>query len=138
MIVKEDGTIIGVKGKPLKTYRSFAGYEYITTYLNGKSKKHSVHRLVAIKYVPNPFNKPCVNHKDGNKQNNHKDNLEWVTHKENTRHAFNVGLMDNKHRTNHLRNRLILELYLDMKYNMRELAIIFETTPENISAIISP
>lgn len=59
---------------------------------NGKVKKYSVHRLVAQTFIPNPENKPEINHIDGNKLNNNIENLEWVTSKENVLHAYRTGL----------------------------------------------
>lgn len=65
---------------------------YNLTYPNGKKKKTKVHRMVAETYIPNPSNKPFVNHKDGNTHNFNVDNLEWVTPKENSQHAVQMGL----------------------------------------------
>lgn len=61
------------------------------------------HRLVALAFLPNPLNLEVVNHKDGDKFNNHVSNLEWCTHSENLKHAFRLGLKEgNKGEDNHL------------------------------------
>lgn len=73
--------------KPLKPDAT-AKYLRVTLCVNGNTQRHSIHRMVAECYIPNPLNKPQVNHKDLNKLNNHADNLEWVTISENTTHAY--------------------------------------------------
>ena len=84
--VLEDGTIIGKRGKPLKPTVVPLGYTCVS--INGKREYY--HRVVATALIPNPENKPCVNHIDGNKKNNHPSNLEWVTYSENNKHAFSI------------------------------------------------
>lgn len=69
-----------------------ARHGYLACHIGKKQIK--VHRLVAVTYVENPFNKPQVNHKDGNKLNNRPENLEWVTMEENENHALQNGLID--------------------------------------------
>lgn len=59
---------------------------------NGNRVIKRVHRLVAETYIPNPEDKPQVNHIDGNKKNNDVSNLEWVDNSENMKHAFKTGL----------------------------------------------
>ena len=80
-------------GKIIKT-RLCSGYPCYTESINNKRRDVSVHRKVAETYIPNPLNKPCVNHIDGNKLNNDVSNLEWVTYKENSQHASKMGLND--------------------------------------------
>lgn len=92
--VMVDGKIISPRGKILKG-SNCNGYLAIRV----KGVWYKIHRLVAERYVSNPDGKPEVNHKDGNKTNNHASNLEWCTKSENTKHGFEVlGRQQIKHR----------------------------------------
>lgn len=79
------------QGKILKPNKKSNGYMRIILCKNGVHKFVYIHRLVAEAFVPNPENKPCVNHIDNERANNHADNLEWCTQKENVRHAAKQG-----------------------------------------------
>lgn len=82
----------GTKGGILKPAKQKNGYYFI--HLKNKDKKINtgVHRLVAEAFIPNPENKPTVNHKDGNKENNYVNNLEWATYEEQLKHSLELGL----------------------------------------------
>ena len=67
-------------------------YKMIGLNKDKKQTPHSIHRLLAIHFIPNPDNKPQVNHIDGDKFNNDLSNLKWVTCSENLKHAFKLGL----------------------------------------------
>lgn len=78
------------KGKREMTY-AINNRGYKTVRMDG-GKTKMIHRLVAEAFIPNPDNKPFVNHIDGNKLNNCLDNLEWCTNGENVKHAISTGL----------------------------------------------
>ena len=80
------------KLKYLKQTLKRNGYWQVKLFKNGMRKYYNIHRLVAQTFIPNPDNKPEVNHIDGFKDNNKPDNLEWVTSRENQLHAFRLGL----------------------------------------------
>ena len=63
------------------------GYEIVKLCKNGEVKHSLVHRLVAQAFIPNPFNFPCINHKDENKRNNIVENLEWCTRAYNNKYS---------------------------------------------------
>lgn len=71
------------------------GYHICGITVNGVRKDYRISRLVGEYYVPNPEDKPVINHLDGNKKNNLYTNLEWSTISENTKHAFDHGLARN-------------------------------------------
>lgn len=74
----------------MKIQTSKDGYKCVGLRIDGKQKLFRVHRLVAMAFIPNPENKPYINHIDGNRTNNNVENLEWCTQKENVDHAINV------------------------------------------------
>lgn len=65
-------------------------YKIVMLCKNGIPKTRSVHRLVAEAFIPNPCDKPQVNHKNGEKDDNRVENLEWVTNSENCLHCSRV------------------------------------------------
>ena len=79
-------------GKILRPTIIGSGYEMVVLTKHRTPTYPTVHRLVATVFVPNPENKPVVNHIDGNKSNNVATNLEWVTSSENNYHAYATGL----------------------------------------------
>ena len=85
-IVYPDGRVYSVRRNIFKKPSlNKNGYFYIRIY----NKIHKVHRLVAQLYIDNPYNFKTVNHKNGNKQDNHFENLEWVTQRQNVFHFHN-------------------------------------------------
>ena len=80
-------------GGEVKMHLAGSGYPFVSLYKNGKGKQRYIHRLVAEAFIPNPDNKPCVDHIDNCKTNNVVTNLRWVTYKENANNEITRAKM---------------------------------------------
>lgn len=89
------------------------GYACAVLFKNTKRNYIGVHRLVALTFIPNPENKLHVNHKDGNKLNNHVENLEWMTASENQKHSYNVLLRTRQKGSENKRSKLVIQVSKD-------------------------
>lgn len=123
------------------------GYPCVSLHVNGKCVFKRVHRLVAEVFIPNPENKPCVNHKDRNRANADVDNLEWMTHSENVRHSVKNGGRENWTRNNTGENNgnskinydtavAVRQLY-HSEWSQNRLARAFNLTQSQISKIVN-
>lgn len=107
-------------------------YNYLVATISKDNKPKSVHvhQLVAKAFLPNHLNRPCVNHIDGNRQNNKVENLEWVDYFENMKHAVNAGLLKSKGINNsqcRLNESDVLEIF-HSKYTAKQLAEKFKVS----------
>lgn len=131
---------LGYKTPLIFKPRFYLRSEYLLVRLtvDGKRKYFSIHRLVAEAFIPNPDNKPCVNHINGIKTDNRVKNLEWVTRSENQYHALKNGLAPSgeKHPNAKFTKEQIIFIR-DNPANLtgRELAKKFNVTPTVISGI---
>lgn len=94
------------------------GYKLSKLRFKTKVVTAKVHRVVAQAFIPNPENKPQVNHKDGNKENNDVSNLEWVTNSENIRHAKKLGLQrecPNRQKVEQWKDGKLIAVYNSLK-----------------------
>ena len=84
-IIYENGDVISIEsGILLKPWKHNQGYKIIDLINDNGEKKHMrLHRLLGLTFIPNPLNKPYIDHIDENKTNNHLSNLRWATHAEN-------------------------------------------------------
>ena len=140
---KKDGVKMTIGGKLLTIQES----EYLKVSFSecGNTNTFTIHRLIAIAFIPNPKNKPQVNHIDGNKHNNDIQNLEWCTSRENVIHAIDSGLMNGrlKGSKNHFSKLNEVEvLYIRKNFNhtnisMKELTSKFNIKKATLYRIIN-
>lgn len=128
--------------KLIETSIQHTGYYHVMLRKDRILKAFRFHRLVAKHFIPNPENKPEVNHIDGDKSNNKASNLEWCTPSENMRHAFKTGLRSHKGEkaptaklTNNEAN-LIRKIYAKGGIKQVDLGKYFGVSQTRISAIV--
>ena len=132
--ITKDGQVINKhNGHIVKPQPNGKGYLRVSI---GK-KLMFVHRLVAEKYIPNPENKPQINHKDGNKLNNSVDNLEFVTNQENRNHALKNGLhiYGEKCSYSKLKEKDVIYILNNLEKSDKELSDIFNVSKSTINDI---
>lgn len=91
-LINENGDVVNTK-TGIKLKRRIViktGYRSYQLNKKGKGKSFLVHRLLALAFLLNPENKPCINHKNGIRHDNRLENLEWCTQSENIKHSFDV------------------------------------------------
>ena len=91
--IDKDGNVY----RKLTPHQQPDGYLRLGLRTRGERKYFNVHRLVAQSFIPNPDDKPYVNHIDGDKSNNSVENLEWCNQSENMEHAYRIGLKHPSH-----------------------------------------
>lgn len=140
--ISDDGRIRNKHtGRIIKQFGGKDGY--LRTQIAGKTR--SVHRLVAIAFIPAEVGKNFVNHKDGNKQNNRVENLEWCTRSENMKHAYDhelkssVGIKNGRNKLSYEDVLFILENYIprDKDCGAKALAKKFGVAHQTICAVVS-
>lgn len=119
------------------------GYRKAKLYKDKKHKSYFLHRLVAIAFIPNPENKPCVNHIDSDPRNNNASNLEWCTQSENVQHASRSGRLNDKGVT--VLNTATGETFKSIKYaaesiGMKPNTLVYKLSgkrPNNTNLVLS-
>lgn len=132
--ITQDGKIYSLfSNRYLATSISSKGYHRGTISYNGIDKKVTVHRLVAMAFVGGDFSLE-VNHKDGNKDNNHYSNLEWVTSLENIEHAVDNGLREVHHKLTETKIHHVCSLLQDGMRNI-DVAEVTGVSKSHVSGI---
>lgn len=115
------------------------GYHLVCLTVNGKNKNFFVHRLVATAFIPNPDNKPHVNHLNG-KDDNTPESLEWCTPLENIQHAWRTGLSTPKKGESHNQSKLtekdVLEIR-ESKLTPTQISLLYNVNVPAIYKILS-
>lgn len=131
------------KGRILKQHYDYLGYKRVRLSKNQKTKTLTLHRLLAINFIENPYNKPNINHIDGDKSNNDLNNLEWCTQKENVQHSYELGLSKARKGEDNNKSKLKVKDVKEIrrlhkqKMTQTDIAKMFDVSIANISEIVN-
>ena len=116
----------------LKPHKNNSGYlSVVLPSINGKYKRELIHRLVALTFIDNPNNYPCVNHKDENKENNSASNLEWCDR------SYNINYGSRNEKVGKKNEKPVKCIETGIIYNSgKEAAKALGTTPDIISKVL--
>lgn len=126
---------------PLSTYTDNKGYKSVVLVKNKVKRTTRLHRIVALTFIPNPENKPCVNHKNGIKTDNRVDNLEWVTYSENEIHSIKrLGKKKKKGQDSplaKLNDETVIKIKIQLQKGEKSsnIAKMFNVSPQHICCI---
>ena len=145
--IDTEGNVYGPQGLKNKSINKYGYYTVGIKVINDKGIYRTVHytnhSLVAKAFIPNPDNKPQVNHIDGDKLNNNVGNLEWATNKENMEHAFKNGLCvplsSHQFKSGKLdfnKVKEIKELYATGNYTHKQIAEMYDVHRSNITNVL--
>lgn len=146
-IENQNGELQLISGKDLKLSSDRYGYLQVYLTQNYQTQLFKVHHLVAETFLPPPLGKVgskldsyCLNHIDGNKQNNRATNLEWITHAANQQHAIDTGLFNSS--GSQTQSKLtaaevldIWELLQEQRLSVRQIALCFDVSIKTIQKI---
>lgn len=139
MRLSKGGSLAPVKERILKLKTSKGGYLVVHLRNEDKQSHPSIHRLVAEAFIPNPDNKPTVNHIDGNKQNNNVENLEWSTHSEQMNHAVANNLLEVRGSPKYSKafKKEVLDYYNSHDVSITSLSKIFNISERTAGRIVN-
>ncbi len=137
--VSECGEVLNTKSNRLmKSYLHGRGYDRIGLTSQGLQRNHYVHRLVGDAFLepPEHIDQTQINHIDGNKNNNHYSNLEWVTPSENMKHAVRIGLLKTPISIKEKDKEVMAYLYIHTRLSQDEIADAFGVSAATVSLAV--